>query len=92
MSKSKGRQKELEEVLGVWDILKERGLVGNGRGRPIKLTHTRQVEIYELWAGKHATQEELAEKYSVGIATIERVIRRWKPVLGIPKRRKGNGT
>ena len=49
------------------------------RGRPEKIPKLNQILIYHLWAAGVKTQHELAEDYGIGIATVQRIIRKWKP-------------
>ena len=55
------------------------GYDGNRRGRPQSVGKLNQLLIYHLWASGAKTQAELAEDYGIGIATVGRIVRRWKP-------------
>jgi hypothetical protein len=48
------------------------------RGRPSKVNEHNQFLIYDYWSRGMYTQEELAKMFKVGIATIKRIISKWK--------------
>ena len=52
---------------------------GQRVGRPQKVGKLNQLLIYHLWASGAKTQQELADDYEIGIATVGRIIRKWKP-------------
>ena len=64
----------------IWNVA-QRGLGGDPerRGRPSKLSDSEQLLIYEQWSRGFHTQEELASLYNLGIATIRRIVKKWKP-------------
>ena len=48
------------------------------RGRPLAVGETEQRLIYTLWTIDYRTQEQLAQEFNIGIATVQRIIRKWK--------------
>lgn len=75
-----GYQKLFQTPEDIW-YMAQRGLGGDPekRGRPSKLSESEQLLIYEQWSRGFHTQEELASLYNLGIATIRRIVKKWKP-------------
>jgi hypothetical protein len=70
----------LQDPRTLWDFARA-GLGGNPdrRGRPSNLSTEDQILIYDLWSHGVSTQAQLADQFKVSIATIKRVIARWRP-------------
>ena len=48
------------------------------RGRTQKVSDLDQARMYILWSRGGRTQQELAEEYEVSLATVERIVKRFK--------------
>jgi hypothetical protein len=75
-----GDYEALQDPRILWDFAGA-GLGGNPdrRGRPSRLSTQDQILIYDLWSHGVSTQERLANQFHVSIATVKRIIRKWKP-------------
>jgi hypothetical protein len=62
----------------IW-MFAQQGLGGERRGRPSTLHKQQELQIYESWSRGFHTQQELADIHRVGIATIKRIIKKYKP-------------
>ena len=71
-----GQKGRFREPIDLWELARiGLGAEPANRGRPRATDRLTQIRIYSLWQAGQKTQQEIADEFDIGIATVGRIIR-----------------